>query len=56
MPRILVADDDGDIRDLVTFKLVQAGHEVHAFDNGEDALNDAFTTTPDVAVLDVMMP
>jgi DNA-binding response OmpR family regulator len=56
MPRILVADDDADVRELVTFKLIQAGHEVHAFDNGEDALNDAYTDPPDVAVLDVMMP
>jgi DNA-binding response OmpR family regulator len=56
MPLILVADDDADIRDLVTFKLTQAGHEVHAFDNGEDALTDAFAAVPDVAVLDVMMP
>jgi DNA-binding response OmpR family regulator len=56
MPLILVADDDADIRDLVTFKLTQAGHEVHAFDNGEDALTDAFMAVPDVAVLDVMMP
>src|SRR6185295_4196423 len=56
MPLILVADDDADIRDLVTFKLTQAGHEVHAFDNGEDALADALGDVPDVAVLDVMMP
>jgi DNA-binding response OmpR family regulator len=56
MPRILVADDDADIRDLVSFKLTQAGHDVHAFDNGEDALTDALASVPDVVVLDVMMP
>jgi DNA-binding response OmpR family regulator len=56
MPRILVADDDADIRDLVTFKLVQAGHEVRAYDNGEDALSAALADPPDVAVLDIMMP
>ena len=37
--RILVADDDGDIRDLVVFKLTQAGYDVEAVDDGAAALS-----------------
>jgi two-component system OmpR family response regulator len=54
--RILVADDDLDIRDLVTFKLRQAGYTVQAVDNGTSALAAIEEDPPDLAVLDVMMP
>ncbi|PIE28119.1 MAG: response regulator [Micrococcales bacterium] len=54
--RILVADDDRDIRDLVTFKLQQAGHRVTAVENGVQALESARRERPDLLVLDVMMP
>ena len=36
--RILVADDEGDIRDLLTFKLGQAGYTVQAVGNGTRTL------------------
>jgi DNA-binding response OmpR family regulator len=54
--RVLVADDDSDIRDLVTFKLVQAGFTVRAVDDGTAALAAIEAEPPDLAVLDVMMP
>jgi DNA-binding response OmpR family regulator len=54
--RILVADDDRDIRDLVTFKLGQAGFTVRAVDDGAAALAAIEEDPPDLAVLDVMMP
>jgi DNA-binding response OmpR family regulator len=54
--RILVADDDRDIRDLVTYKLGQAGFRVHAVDDGTAALAAIEGDPPDLAVLDVMMP
>jgi two-component system phosphate regulon response regulator PhoB len=53
---ILVADDDMDIRDLVAFKLEQAGFDVTAVDNGLAALTAARLEPPDLVVLDVMMP
>jgi two-component system phosphate regulon response regulator PhoB len=53
---ILVADDDLDIRDLVAYKLEQAGYEVTAVTNGLAALSAARKARPDLAVLDVMMP
>ncbi|WP_433610041.1 response regulator transcription factor [Dactylosporangium sp. CA-139114] len=56
MTAILVADDDMDIRDLVAFKLEQAGYEVVAVDNGPAALTAATENPPDLVVLDVMMP
>ncbi len=54
--RVLVADDDEDIRDLVSFKLSQAGFDVRAVDDGMAALAAIEESPPDVAVLDVMMP
>ncbi|GGM60629.1 response regulator transcription factor [Dactylosporangium sucinum] len=56
MTAILVADDDMDIRDLVAFKLEQAGYDVMAVDNGLAALTAATENPPDLVVLDVMMP
>ena len=54
--RILVADDEPDIRDLLTFKLGQAGYKVQAVANGTLALAAIEADPPDLAVLDFMMP
>jgi DNA-binding response OmpR family regulator len=56
LSRVLVADDDQDIRDLVTFKLKQAGFSVRAVDDGVSAIAAIEADSPDLAVLDVMMP
>ena len=56
MGTILVADDDRDIRELVSFKLTQAGHQVHTTDDGRKALDSIMNDCPDLAILDVMMP
>ncbi len=56
MATVLLAEDDADIRYLVTFKLEQVGHEVRAFGDGLSALTDARGHPPELAVLDVMMP
>jgi DNA-binding response OmpR family regulator len=56
MARIVVADDDADIRDLVVFKLRQAGHDVHAVEDGAAAVEACQAVPPDLVVLDVMMP
>jgi DNA-binding response OmpR family regulator len=53
---VLVADDDPDIRELVVFKLEQAGYTVHAVGDGEAALAAIMALTPDLILLDVMMP
>jgi two-component system response regulator MtrA len=54
--RILLADDDRDIRELVTFKLTQAGYDVVTAEDGAQALTTAQGSRFDLAVLDVMMP
>jgi two-component system phosphate regulon response regulator PhoB len=56
MSRILVAEDDPDIRHLVTVKLHRAGFEVAAVPDGYAALREAHTGAPDLALLDVRMP
>ncbi|MFI7598033.1 response regulator transcription factor [Actinoplanes sp. NPDC049681] len=53
---VLVADDDADIRDLVAFKLEQAGLEVIAVEDGQAAVEQARARRPALAVLDVSMP
>jgi len=53
---VLVADDDSDIRELVAFKLGQAGYEVLAVGDGAAALETARAQRPDLAILDLMMP
>jgi two-component system, OmpR family, response regulator MtrA len=54
--RIVVADDDADIRELVAFKLTDAGHEVVAVPDGAAAIEACDQTPPDLLVLDLMMP
>jgi DNA-binding response OmpR family regulator len=55
-PLVLVADDDDDIRMLVTFRLERSGYEVVAARDGEQALDLALRHRPELAVLDLMMP
>ncbi|MHB1129637.1 MAG: response regulator, partial [Ilumatobacteraceae bacterium] len=54
--RILVADDDRDILDLVTFVLTHAGYEVVSVVDGSEAIAALETDPPRLAILDVMMP
>jgi DNA-binding response OmpR family regulator len=56
MARILVADDDVDIRELVEFKLSTLGHDIVAVSDGAAAIDACQQQRPDLAVLDVMMP
>lgn len=53
---VVIADDDVDIRDLVTFKLDSAGFTVVAAADGDEALRLITEHRPALAVLDVMMP
>ena len=54
--RILVADDDPDLLDLLKMDLGFQGYEVLVAANGKDALQLAMTETLDLVLLDVMMP
>ncbi len=55
-PLVLVADDDPDILSLVAFRLERSGYEVVVARDGEQAVAAALERTPDIALLDVMMP
>jgi len=54
--RILVADDDEDVRDIVRAKLSRAGHDVRCVADGPTALESIRLWRPDLAVLDRAMP
>jgi len=54
--RVLVADDDDVVRDIVRRYLERDGHEVRVVSDGNEALRVLGTERIDVAVLDVMMP
>ena len=56
MARILLAEDEQQIGDMVAFKLTNSGHQVVRVVDGEAALAAAERDRPDVIVLDVMMP
>ncbi len=56
LPLVLVADDDADIRELVTYRLGRSGYEVVVAVDGEEAERLALERTPSLCVLDVMMP
>jgi two-component system, OmpR family, response regulator len=54
--RVLVADDDADIRELVEFKLTQSGYDVEAVSDGLAAWESFQADRPSLVILDVMMP
>jgi CheY-like chemotaxis protein len=56
MAKILIAEDERDIRDLVAFTLRFAGHVVVAVGNGEEAVETARIEMPDLILMDVRMP
>jgi len=61
MKTVLVVDDDANIRELIAWKLTQAGFETLAAPDGQAGLSAATTATsegraPDLIVLDWMMP
>lgn len=56
MAKILIAEDERDIRDLVAFTLRFAGYEVFAASNGEEAVEMAPNVNPDLILMDVRMP
>ncbi len=56
MAKILIAEDERDIRELVSFTLRYAGHEVVAASNGEEAVAAAQQEMPDLILMDVRMP
>ena len=56
MAKILIAEDEQDIRELVAFALRLSGHDVITFTNGQEAWENSKSEMPDLILLDVRMP
>jgi two-component system phosphate regulon response regulator PhoB len=55
-PKILVVDDENDLVNLVRYNLSKEGYEVLCAYDGTTALEQVFSRTPDLIVLDLMLP
>ena len=56
MPKILIADDDQLLRELLEFRLTQRSYETVLASDGREALQQLEQSEPDAVVLDMMMP
>jgi two-component system phosphate regulon response regulator PhoB len=54
--RVLVIEDEADVRDLIVLHLKREGFDVTAVEDGEKAVKTLDTVTPDLAVVDWMLP
>ena len=55
-PSILIIEDEPDIRQIIKFELKQNGYNVFTSSNGERGIEIAKTATPDLVILDIMLP
>ena len=54
--KILIVEDERDIADLLRYNLQEAGFKTDYVRNGADALQQAVEKTPDLILLDLMLP
>ena len=54
--KILIADDEPDILEIIQYNLQNEGYEVLTAKNGNEAIDQAKRFTPDLIILDIMMP
>jgi phosphate regulon transcriptional regulator PhoB len=54
--RVLVVEDEPDIRDLLVFHLERGGYQVRSVPTGAEALRDVKAAPPDLVLLDLMLP
>jgi len=54
--RILIADDEPDILEIINYNLTKEGYEVYTAKDGNEALDRAKLLNPDLIILDIMMP
>ena len=54
--KVLIADDEPDILEILKYNLANEGYEVITAKDGDEALEKARRTNPDLVILDVMMP
>ncbi|MFO7790798.1 MAG: response regulator transcription factor [Bacteroidales bacterium] len=53
---ILLVDDEPDILEFLSYNLKSEGYNVYTSDNGKDAIQKARDLSPDLIILDIMMP
>jgi DNA-binding response OmpR family regulator len=56
MAKILIAEDEKQIGDMIAFKLMNSGHQVIRANDGEQVVALASRELPDLVLLDAMMP
>ncbi|MBY0481116.1 MAG: response regulator transcription factor [Chitinophagaceae bacterium] len=54
--RILIADDEPDILEIVSYNLSKEGYEIYTAKDGNEAIERAKQLNPDLIILDIMMP
>ena len=54
--KILIADDEQDIIEIIRYNLLVEGYEVFTAKNGDEAIEQAKKHLPDLVILDIMMP
>lgn len=56
MEKVLVIEDEPDVADFVKRSLLQSGFEVEVAGTGQDGLDIAYSSNPDIVVLDLVLP
>lgn len=56
MAKVLIAEDEKDIRELIAITLKLSGHTVITANNGEEAVKAAVQELPDIILMDLRMP
>jgi DNA-binding response OmpR family regulator len=56
MTKIMVVEDEEDLRDMIVLLFTREGYDTIAVSNGEEFLNQVESIKPDLVTLDVMMP
>lgn len=54
--RILIADDEPDILEIISYNLTKEGYEVYTAKDGNEAIDRAKILNPELIILDIMMP
>jgi DNA-binding response OmpR family regulator len=56
MARILIAEDQADLREMIAVTLRLSGHQVEGAEDGQTAYRQAKASHPDLIILDIEMP
>lgn len=54
--KVLIVDDEPDIRELIEYNLKKEGYQVFTATNGQEGITEAKRVLPDLIILDIMMP